>query len=50
MAEDEEELTTEDEVANLDATISALIDVLVEKRVMTTKEFEDKLKTYYDEE
>ena len=47
---EEDQLTTEDEIANLDATISALIDVLIDKKIMTQKEFDDKLASYYEEE
>jgi mannitol/fructose-specific phosphotransferase system IIA component (Ntr-type) len=49
MAEDEE-VTMEDQIASVDATISALVDVLVKKGIITEKEFEQQLDTYYEEE
>lgn len=48
--EEEQEYTDEDEIANLDAAIGALIDVLVEKKIITRDEFDKKLETYYEEE
>ncbi|MEK6886376.1 MAG: hypothetical protein AABW88_00945 [Nanoarchaeota archaeon] len=46
----EEEYTLQDQIDSLDVSITALIDMLVEKKLFTQKEFDDKVSTYYEEE
>ena len=46
----EEEYSLQDQIDSLDVSITALIDMLVEKKLFTQKEFDDKVATYYEEE
>ncbi len=48
MPEDEE-VPIEGQIDNLDAAITALVDLLVEKGIITKKEFDDKLDSMYEE-
>ena len=51
MAEEiTEEYSLQDQIDSLDVSITALIDMLVEKKLFTQKEFDDKVATYYEEE
>ncbi len=45
-----EEYSLQDQIDSLDVSLTALIDVLVEKGLFTQKEFDDKVAAYYEEE
>jgi len=47
--EQDEDLPLEGQIDNLDAALTALIDVLVKKGVMTQKEYDDQLDSMYEE-
>ncbi len=47
MAEDDE-LTVEQQIDNLDAALTALIELLVEKKVLNQKQFDDKVDSFYE--
>ncbi|MBN2421461.1 hypothetical protein JXB27_04245 [Candidatus Woesearchaeota archaeon] len=49
MAEDEE-VSIQEQMDNLDAAITALVDLLVEKKLITQDEFDKKLDSMYEEE
>lgn len=51
MAEEStEEYSIQEQIDSLDISITALIDVLIDKGLFTQKEFDDKISTYYEED
>ena len=46
----EEEYSLQEQIDNLDVSITALIDMMVEKGLFTQKELDDKIATYYEED
>ena len=48
--ESTEEYSLQEQIDSLDVSITALIDVLIDKKLFTQKEFDDKVATYYEEE
>lgn len=45
-----DELEEEYDVADVDASVNALIELLIKKKLITTEEFQEVLDTYYEEE
>ena len=50
MAEETEEFSEQEQIDSLDVSITALIDMLIDKKLFTQKEFDDKIATYYEED
>ncbi len=48
--ESTEEYPLQEQIDSLDVSITALVDMLVEKKLFTQKEFDDKVATYYEED
>lgn len=46
---EDEEVSTEEQIDNLDAAITALVDLLVEKKLITQEEFDKKMDEMYEE-
>ena len=44
----DEEFTVEEQIDNMDAAVTAIVDLLVEKGFFTQEEFDKKINSYYE--
>ena len=45
-----EEMEDEYDIADVDASINALVELLIKKKLITSEEFQEVLDSYYEEE